>query len=60
MGILREVIGKNMIKTKIVWFHYFDKQWCTAFDIFELVNQHFLERDVYIAFLSNSIYVYCL
>ena len=60
MGTLREVIYKNMMNTKIVGFHYSDKQRCAVFDIFGLVNQPFLARDVYIAFLSNSICVYCL
>ena len=39
-----------MITTKIVVFHYSDKQRCIVFEIFELVNQQFLARDVYIIF----------
>ena len=49
-GTLREVIKKNMINTKIVRFHYAYKQRCIVFEIFELVNQQFLARDVYIIF----------
>ena len=50
MGTLREVIKKNMINTKIVKFHNAVKQRCIVFEIFELVNQQFLARDVYIIF----------
>ena len=59
MGSLREIIKKNMMNTKIVGLHYSDKQRRIVFEIFELVNQPFLTRDVYLIFFSNSICVYC-
>ena len=49
-GTLREVIKNNMMNTKIVGLHYSDKQRCIVFENFELVNQPFLARDVYITF----------
>ena len=55
MGTPREVIDKNMINAEIVRFHYSDKQICVVFDIFGLVNQYFLAKDVYIVFFSNTI-----
>ena len=60
MKTLRENIDKNMMTNKIVAFHYSDKQRCAVFDIFGLVNQPFLARDVYIVFFSYSICIYCL
>ena len=50
MGTLREVIKNNMMNNKIVGLHYSEKQRCIVFEIFELVNQPFLARDVYIIF----------
>ena len=57
MRTLREYVEKNMMTNKIVAFHYNDKQRCAVSDIIGLVNQHFLARDVYNAFFSNSICV---
>ena len=53
MGTLREIIYKNMMNTKIFRFHYSEKQICAVFDIFGLVNQLFLTRDVYIIYFGN-------
>ena len=50
MRTLREFIDKNMINSKIDRFYCSEKQTCAVFDIFGLVNQHFLTRYVYIAF----------
>ena len=50
MGTLREVMNKNLMNTKIVGFHYSNKQICVVFDNFGLVNQHFLIREEYVAF----------
>ena len=51
MGTLREVVGNSMINTKIIEFNYADNQIYAVFEIFGLVNQSFLTRDVYIVFV---------
>ena len=60
MGTLTEIIYKNTMNTKIVGFEYSHKQRCVVFDIFGLINQPCLARDVHIEFFSNSICVYSL
>ena len=61
MGTLREVNDKNIMNTKIVEFHYSDKQRCEVFDIFVLVNQPFsYKRCVYCIFSPEHLYLLSL